>query len=166
MTSKRTLALSALALIALAGSAAAAEEGGLQACRAIGDAARRLACYDALPLPAADAAAPNAAPKPGAAATPAAAPHDPANFGFEAKAAQATQAALPSIGSYIPGRFEGWGPRQRIKLANGQVWQVTDDSNAAMSVMDPKVTIRRGALGAFYLEFEQSNRTARVKRIE
>ena len=157
MTSKRTLVVCALALSASASGAALADEGGLQACRAITDAARRLACYDALPLPAAGTAAP---------AAPAAAPHDPASFGFEAKAAQATQAALPSIGSYIPGRFEGWGPRERIKLANGQVWQVTDDSNAAMSLMDPKVTIRRGALGAFYLEFEQSNRTARVKRVE
>ena len=157
MTSKRTLVVCALALSASASGAALADEGGLQACRAITDAARRLACYDALPLPAAGTAAP---------AAPAAAPHDPASFGFEAKAAQATQAALPSIGSYIPGRFEGWGPRERIKLANGQVWQVTDDSNAVMNLMDPKVTIRRGALGAFYLEFEQSNRTARVKRVE
>lgn len=157
MTSKRTLVVCALALSASASGAALADEGGLQACRAITDAARRLACYDALPLPAAGTAAP---------AAPAAAPHDPASFGFEAKAAQATQAALPSIGSYIPGRFEGWGPRERIKLANGQVWQVTDDSNAVMNLMDPKVTVRRGALGAFYLEFEQSNRTARVKRVE
>ncbi len=157
MTSKRTLVVCALALSASASGAALADEGGLQACRAITDAARRLACYDALPLPAAGTAAP---------AAPAAAPHDPASFGFEAKAAQATQAALPSIGSYIPGRFEGWGPRERIKLANGQVWQVTDDSNAVMNLMDPKVTVRRGALGAFYLEFEQSNRNARVKRVE
>ena len=157
MTSKRTLVVCALALSASASGAALADEGGLQACRAITDAARRLACYDALPLPAAGTAAP---------AAPAAAPHDPASFGFEAKAAQATQAALPSIGSYIPGRFEGWGPRERIKLANGQVWQVTDDSNAVMNLMDPKVTVRRGALGAFYLEVEQSNRTARGKRVE
>jgi hypothetical protein len=161
MTALRTLSIVALALATLAGGAARADDGGLQACRAIGDSTRRLACYDALPLP-----APGAAAKPGAVAVPAPAPHDPASFGFEAKAAQASQSALPSIGSYIPGRFEGWGPRERIKLANGQVWQVTDDSNAAMSLSDPKVTIRRGALGAFYLEFEQSNRTARVKRVE
>ena len=161
MTPQRILALSALAVCALAGGPAVAEEGGLQACRAISDAARRLACYDALPLPTPGSAATTAK-----AAAPAAVPHDPASFGFEAKAAQATQAALPSIGSYIPGRFEGWGPRERIKLANGQVWQVTDDTTAVMNLMDPKVTVRRGALGAFYLEFEQSNRTARVKRVE
>lgn len=29
-----------------------------------------------------------------------------------------------------------------------------------------QVTVRRGALGAFYLEFEQANRTARVRRVE
>jgi hypothetical protein len=166
MATKRPLPVF-LILLTLAGGATAADEGGsLQACRAIGDTARRLACYDALPLPAAGAVSPAAATRPGAQAAPSTAPNDPAGFGFEARAAQASQAALPSIGSYIPGRFEGWGPRERIKLANGQVWQVVDDSSAAMNLMDPKVTVRRGALSAFYLEFEQSNRTARVRRVE
>jgi hypothetical protein len=165
MATKRHLPVF-LVLLTLAGTAIAADGGGLQACRAISDPARRLACYDDLPLPAPGATVPAAAAQPGTQAAPAAAAHDPAAFGFEAKAAQATQAALPSIGSYIPGRFEGWRPRERIKLANGQVWQVVDDSTAVMNVVDPKVTVRRGALSAFYLEFEQSNRTARVRRVE
>jgi hypothetical protein len=136
----------------------------LQACRAITDAAKRLACYDALPLPAANApaTAPTAA-TPAAAAPTAVAP-DPAKFGFESKAVRAM--TVESIESTIDGKFDGWGPKDRIKLANGQVWQIADDSNAAMNITNPKVTIRRGAMGVFYLEFEKSNRTARVKRVE
>lgn len=157
----RSLALLALALAA--GPAFAQNAPTLQACRAVPDAAKRLACYDALPL--ATAATPAAAATAATAATPAAAPTapDPAKFGLEAKAARSL---IDSIDSSIEGRFDGWGPKDRIKLANGQVWQIADDSNAAMSVTNPKVTIRRGALGVFYLEFEKSNRTAKVKRVE
>jgi hypothetical protein len=156
----RYLALLSLALAA--GPAFAESAPTLQACRAITDAAKRLACYDALPL--ASPAAPTAAATttPTAAAAPAT--PDPAKFGFEAKSVRAI--SVDSIDSQIDGRFDGWSPKDRIKLANGQVWQIADDSNAAMSVTNPKVTIRRGALGVFYLEFEKSNRTAKVKRVE
>lgn len=160
----RHLALLSLALAA--GPAFAENAPTLQACRAITDAAKRLVCYDALPLPTAASPAATATATAPATATPvdtAAAP-DPAKFGLEAKSVRAI--SVDSIDSQINGRFDGWGPKDRIKLANGQVWQIADDSNAAMSVTNPKVTIRRGALGVFYLEFEQSNRTAKVKRVE
>jgi hypothetical protein len=151
--------LLALLSLALAASPAFAENTpSLQACRAITDGAKRLACYDALPSPA--LATPAAT-----ASTPAEAPAvpDSAKFGLEAKAARSL---IESIDSSIEGRFDGWGPKDRIKLANGQVWQIADDSTAALSVTNPKVTIRRGTLGVFYLEFEKSNRTARVRRVE
>jgi hypothetical protein len=161
--------LPALLALALAAGPAFAQVSqnapSLQACRAITDAAKRLACYDALPLPAANA--PATAPTtatPAAAAAPAAVAPDPAKFGFESKAVRAM--SVESIESTIDGKFDGWGPKDRIKLANGQVWQIADDSNAVLSVTNPKVTIRRGTLGVFYLEFEKSNRTARVKRVE
>src|SRR5205085_670482 len=155
----RYLALLSLALAT--GPAFAENAPTLQACRAITDAAKRLACYDALPLVA--PAAPAVAATPATAGTPAAAPAapDPAKFGLEAKAARSL---IDSIDSSIEGRFDGWGPKDRIKLTNGQVWQIADDSNAAMNLTNPKVTVRRGALGVFYLEFEKSNRTAKVKR--
>jgi len=146
-------------LLAVAGGTALAQNAGsLQACRGIADTTARLACYDALPLPSPAAAAPA---KQAAPAAP-----DPAGFGFETKAVQAANAALPSVDSTIPGRFSGWNPRDRITLANGQVWQVVDDSTAVVSLKDAKVTVRRGAMGAFYLELEGSNRSARVRRIE
>lgn len=151
----RHLALLSLALAA--GQAFAQNAPSLQACRAITDGAQRLACYDALPLPSA------AAPAATAAAAAPAAP-DPAKFGFEAKTVRAISG--DSLDSSIEGRFDGWGPKDRIKLANGQVWQIADDSTAALSITNPKVTIRRGTLGVFYLELEKSNRTARVRRVE
>jgi hypothetical protein len=43
--------------------------------------------------------------------------------------------------------FEGWRPNERIRLANGQVWQIADDSSSLLQRRDPKVTVRRGALG-------------------
>ena len=57
---------------------------------------------------------------------------------------------MNAIESQIPGRFEGWQPNTRIRLANGQVWQVTDGSSRIYDVNNPKVEIRRGMLGAFY----------------
>jgi hypothetical protein len=158
----RRLALLTLALAAGPAMAQSSQTApSLPGCRAIADAAKRLACYDALPLPTVPAAT-SAGATPAAAA--AATTPDPAKFGFETKAARAM--SVESIDSTIEGRFDGWSPKDRIKLANGQVWQIADDSNAVLSVTNPKVTIRRGALGVFYLEFEQSNRTARVRRIE
>ncbi len=133
---------------------------GLLACRTRDDPQLRLACYDELRVP--------AAPPPGS-VRPVAPPvviNPLEAFGFEQRNAQAANAAVSAIESTIPGRFDGWRPRERIRLANGQVWQVIDDSSAAMDLKDPRVTVRRGALGAFYLEFEQSNRTARVRRVE
>ncbi|HEX5686259.1 MAG TPA: hypothetical protein VFY73_19695 [Ideonella sp.] len=156
----RHLVLLSLALAA--GPVLAQNAPSLQACRAITDAAQRLACYDALPLPAPGTpAAATATTTAGPAAAPTA--PDSTRFGLEAKAARSL---IESIDSSIEGRFDGWGPKDRIRLANGQVWQIADDSTAALSVTNPKVTIRRGTLGVFYLEFEKSNRTARVRRVE
>jgi hypothetical protein len=53
-----------------------------------------------------------------------------------------------------------------IPLANGQVWQIADGSARFMSLDNPKVTIRRGALGSFFLDFENDNRSPRVRRVQ
>jgi hypothetical protein len=156
-------------LLALAMAAPAAAQGtaSLQACRALTDPAARLACYDALPLP---AAAP--APAPAATAAPAAAvPAAPAaaaataqsNFGLEAKAAQD---APDAVDSTIEGRFEGWGSKTRIKLANGQVWEVSDGSQGVLNLSNPKVRVRRGVFGAFYMDIEGTNRSPKVRRVQ
>jgi hypothetical protein len=80
---------------------------------------------------------------------------------------RAPEVELPTtMQSTIPGHFEGWGPKARIKLANGQVWQIADDSQAYFNLENPKVVIRRGMMGGFFLEVENSNRSPRVRRVQ
>lgn len=136
-------ALFALLLFSSAAAAAAADDALLR-CRAIADPAPRLACYDA--LPAAAAPAPAASPE---------------RFGLP----RSTETKLDVIETRIRGRFEGWGPNSTIELANGQVWQISDGSRGAYDLDNPKVSIRRGMLGAFYLEIEGQNRSPKVRRL-
>ena len=162
----------AFAALLLSGGALA-DDTGLMRCRAIGDSAARLACYDALakqvegrfgqPQTSAPAVAAPAAGSPAATAAPRAAPQQTAaTFGLENR----QQPELQSIQSHIPGRFEGWKANSRIELANGQVWQITDGSSVMMWLENPKVAVRRGALGSFFLDIENDNRSPRVKRIQ
>lgn len=163
-----------LVLVAACGNAAA-DEASLRRCRSIADASARLACYDAIGLPGVAArpgaasplappASPAAAPAAAAGAAPAAAV--PERFGFEERAARAAEARQPDrIESYIPGRFEGWRPNSQIRLANGQVWQVVDDSSLMRMWENPRVVVRRGALSGFFLDIEGDNRSPRVRRV-
>ncbi|MBL0125793.1 MAG: hypothetical protein IPP88_25105 [Betaproteobacteria bacterium] len=165
-----------------------ANDAGILRCRGIIDSTARLACYDALsvtvvepkavaskpavqaeprPAPAVAATSAPAMPSPApiaavASASPSA-PQKSDQFGLENRTSPAT---LDAIESTIPGRFEGWDAKSMIKLANGQVWQIADDSNRYLTLTDPKVRIRRGALGAFYLEFEKINHSPRVRRVQ
>ena len=107
------------------------------------------------------AAAPAEVPAPSPAVAPAASAPAPSRFGLEAPRPEPS-----AISTRIDGPFEGWGPRTRFKLANGQVWQVTDDSSAAYNLLNPQVTVRRAAFGSFVLEIEGANRTPRVRRVE
>lgn len=156
-------------LVALAGLAAATGATGqpaalepLLGCQKLSDAAARLACYDrevprlAPGLPAAGpAAAAIAAP------TPPAPPE--ARFGLRAPSGDAAPA---SIVSALPEGFAGWRAGQRIRLANGQVWRIADDSSAFVSLKSLRVVVREGALGAFYMDFDGDKRSPRVRRVE
>jgi hypothetical protein len=170
----RSLAL-LLLLAAPAAGAWAADDAALLRCRALSDAAARLACYDALPVQSAAPlrTAPAAAAGPAPAAAPAAVtpPAAPAAAVATAPAAaqrfgQESRDEPQSITSQIAGVFEGWGPNTRIKLANGQVWQVTDGSEGLYHLQSPKVTVRRALLGGFQLEIEGAKRSPRVRRVE
>lgn len=135
-----------------------AEGGDLRSCRAIADKTARLACYDALPLPGAAAPAAQAAPMPApTAVAPATAA---AQFGLP----QPARESEDTLQSQIVGRFEGWRPKQAFTLANGQVWRVSDDSSAYYNLESPRVTIKRGMLGSFYMSIEGVNQTPRVRR--
>ena len=143
------------ALVLFTGGPALADGAAILRCRQITDPPQRLLCYDAM------AALVSAM----AAQKPVLAPPPPQveSFGLEVKTAMV---GLPStMESTVPGRLLGWGPNDKIMLANGQVWQISDDSRGALAATDPKVTVRRGALGAFYLEIAGTNRSPKVRRI-
>ncbi len=153
-----------LLVLLAAATPALADDDALERCRAIKDPALRLACYDAIALPA--PGTPAAAPTPGRSAAPgtsAVPPREtPAQFGLPRRA----DAELSEIRGRIPGRFQGWGPATKIRLDNGQVWQISDGSSRPLDVENPKVTVHRGVLGAFYLQVEGTNETPRVRRVQ
>ncbi|MFN0186847.1 MAG: hypothetical protein ACKVQR_23795 [Aquabacterium sp.] len=151
--------MSVWAMVATAG---AQPDDGLRRCRSLADAAARLACYDALADATAAARAGGAAgAATTAAATAAASPLvQTGQFGLEQRTDE-----LAFIESSIAGRFEGWGARSMFRLANGQIWQIADDSEAFAMVDNPRVRIRRGALSSYYLEVEGVRRAPRVRRV-
>jgi len=128
----------------------------LKSCRLMADAQRRLACYDALPLP---ATASTNTPLP-------AAPDPAAQFGQESvKNLPSAEPELKQIESRVRGVFKGWRPNTRIELENGQVWRVADDSEAIYELQSPRVVIRRGMLGAFFLDVEGVGFQMKVVRV-
>jgi hypothetical protein len=138
----------ALLLLALC-TASMAEESPLLRCRKIIDPGRRLSCYDAIgeqPLP-----------------TPAAKPKD-ADFGLST--GKLPDGKVDAIETTLAREIDGWESNTRFNLSNGQVWKVTDDSSGVLRAGTHKVTVRRGALGSFFLEFEGTHRSPRVERVQ
>lgn len=154
-----------LALLAAGPLAAAAQTDEALRCRALSDDRERLACFDrwaaGLAAPTATKPAAPLAASPAAAA--AAAVAAPADFGLPAKP---VVAGADRIESRFEGLFEGWQPRQLIRLANGQSWRVAEDSSAYMNLKSPRITVRRNAFGAYLMEFEGSNKVVQVRRVE
>ena len=168
-------AIFVMAAAALLGTSAVANEAMLK-CRALPDASKRLACYDAIDVrvsvaPAtsvvklsASATASHAAAPVATAVAPAVVPSPPAaEFGLAPKQ---TAVGVDKIESTIKGRLDSWQQGSRIRLANGQLWQVTDDSRGICDCVDRKVVVTRGAFGTYFLEIEGKNNAPRVKRLE
>jgi hypothetical protein len=171
-----------LLLLLLLSGQALADDAGLQRCRAITDWFTRLACYDGLPLngeapagvgpagPAGSAAKGQApagrapAGQAPAAAAAGAAPTPQQQFGLEGRPKPAEE-VVDTVTSTIPGHFEGWKPRALIELANGQIWRIADNSSRVLDYDNPKVTIRRGSLGSFYMDVGNDNSSPRVQRV-
>lgn len=135
-----------ITLLLASGSAMAADDAPFFRCRDISDDSKRLACYDAVQRP-----------------TPAQVRQvQEKTFGLAARQGE----QLEAVESHIPGSFDGWEANQRITLANGQVWQVVDDSNGVVMGRDLKAKVARGAIGAMYLEIDGSRKAPRVKRVK
>jgi hypothetical protein len=144
----------------LSAGAAVADDAAMLKCRALSDTARRLACYDAIPV---GGVAASAVP----AAAPAAAASTEQGFGLRPVVKKQKDVEPESIRSTVVGRFDGWAPGAIITLANGQVWKVTDDTDAVLPIMqNPPVQITRGLLGAYFLQVEGHTNSARVARVK
>lgn len=151
--------------LALAGAGSASAIGvDFGKCRSVSEPTARLACYDAIPYAAPQPARPASAPPAVTrAAEPSGAPASAIDrFGLVGRH---PVDELPSIASSVNADFFGWGPNERIRLDNGQVWQVIDGSSGSVGPANRKVTVRRGALGSFFLDFEGLNSSPRVRRI-
>jgi hypothetical protein len=139
--------MKALYLLLFVSGAAMANDAAILKCRALGDGPGRLACYDAIPVGAA-----------------AAAPRPDRSFGQESRK---RDEAPQSIESTIVGKFDGWGPGSQIRLANGQVWRVIDDSEVPLvPVHNPKVKMVRNLFGNTFMEIEGTNQSAKVRRVQ
>jgi hypothetical protein len=151
-------------------------------CRAIGAAAERLACYDALVPSSAAAAAPALAgptdrPVPAtpptavpAAVQPAAANAAPVatsaaqNFGAETVVKKVEEGPA-DLKARLLDRIDGLPRGAVFNLDNGQVWQSIDDREYEFEADRPAVTITRNFMGNYWLRLEKAGFNVRVSRI-
>ena len=144
----------------------------LQQCRALKGDSERLKCYDSILLPAAGSNIKPVAVAPPKPADNTAAQNAKGSLGSSTNSADfglpvtVPAAKVDKIQSTIVGRFGSWQQGTRIRLANGQVWQVTDDSRGICDCDNVKVEVTRGAFGTFFLEIEGKGNAPRVKRIQ
>lgn len=164
MNTKSTIMLlalcSAIPVLQIASASSDTLESRLRQCRTETDSLKRLNCYDALPLPVADGRAPIAST---ASAPAPAATTGKDRFGLAAAPAPQVQ---QSIESQIDGRFLGWRPGAQLKLRNGQVWEIADDSSAAYEIHQPTVRIERGRFGGFFMRIDGVAQMPRVRRVQ
>ena len=71
------------------------------------------------------------------------------------------------IKSRLVGEFKGFDAKRQYTLENGEVWQQTDATTLyGVRGTNLPVTIRPGALGAWWMRVEGSGVQAKVKRIK
>ena len=145
----------------LACSSGMAADAPLLKCRELSAPPARLACYDAIPAAAVAAAGPAPTGKAPGDAGPGAAADG--SFGLPVNPASS---GTQTVHAALDAEFAGWQPNQRLRLDNGQVWQITDGSSMHLDRGARKVTVRRGAFSAYYLNIEGLNTSPRVRRIE
>lgn len=63
------------------------------------------------------------------------------------------------------GSFRHWRSGQRIELENGQVWEITNDTNLFHRATNPRVTIEKGFFSSFYMHIDGVSKALRVRRV-
>jgi hypothetical protein len=125
---------------------AAATDQQLADCRAIGDEAKRLACYDAL------------------SSTPAAAPVE-STFGVSS-VPRAEVKEPDRIDTHVAGKLKGWRKGTLFTLDNGQVWQSVDDRDSDDTLEAPTVTIKRNFMGHYWMKLSGAWQDVQVIRVK
>lgn len=71
------------------------------------------------------------------------------------------------IESRIKGTFSGWSDDTVFELENGMIWeQVRSGTFGMPATENPRVTIRPGSFGSWYLSVDGYNREVLVERVE
>ncbi|MGO1071241.1 hypothetical protein [Lysobacter sp. CA199] len=71
------------------------------------------------------------------------------------------------VSSTLKGEFRGWSSGTVLELENGQRWRVIDGNlYLGKPQPAPKVTIRPGMMGSWYLEAEGQTPKAKVTRLD
>lgn len=148
--------MKALLALSLVSGAAFAGDAELLRCLDVSDNVARLGCYDTLARATREA---QATPQAKAVAVEQATQ----NFG---RVTPLAPPPLEQLVSHIPGTLEGWTRGGRLRLANGQVWQVNDDSANFSPLSNPKVSISPGMLGSFFMSIEGVDFKIKVKRLQ
>lgn len=77
-----------------------------------------------------------------------------------------SEAAVP-VTSTLKGDFRGWQNGTVFELANGQRWRVTDGAfSSSRPLSNPRVTVKPGFLGSWYMLVEGTSVQAKVKRVD
>jgi hypothetical protein len=78
-----------------------------------------------------------------------------------------TREAETPVASALKGEFRGWQTGTVFELENGQRWRVVDGEYYTNTrLTNPKVTVRPGLLGSWYIRIEGVPIGAKVKRVE
>jgi hypothetical protein len=73
-----------------------------------------------------------------------------------------------ALESRLAGEFRGWSGQTNFKLENGQIWATAHKGDSYVytpALQSPKVKIKPGAMGTFWLEIEGVNQRVRVRPI-
>jgi hypothetical protein len=142
---------------------ASAQSEATSRCQLISDASARLACYDVALPPKREIHSNEQVGQVAAPVTSAKKDLSSDQFGLPQKPKDGEAEAIESA---VDAGFYGWGPNDRIRLQNGQVWVVVDGTTGTTTGDMRKVKVRRGALGSFFLDFEGLNKSPRVRRVQ
>lgn len=85
--------------------------------------------------------------------------------GFRGNTFFGTGDSAGPVRSEIRGEFRGWQKGDKIRLENGQVWEVIDGTLAIPPTPLAKITIEPGFMGSWLMKVEGYNAAARVRRV-